>query len=59
MPVVKATSDFTYEACRFLISFPPPGTGKNNHLMLGVVAENTIDSMVRMPALHADSISNI
>lgn len=41
MPVVKATSNFKYEVCRFLILFPPPGTGKNNHLLLDVIAENT------------------
>lgn len=49
MLVVKATSDFTNEACGLLILFPPPGTGKNNHL--DVVAENTIDTMVKRPAL--------
>lgn len=46
MSVVKATSDFTYE-----VLFPPPGTGKNNNLLLGVVAENRIDTTVKMPAL--------
>lgn len=52
MPVLKATSDFQHEVCRLLILFPPPGTEKNNHLLLDVFAENMMNTMVKtMPAL--------